>query len=64
MEWENLNSEKSYSAINAYNNSKLANILFTKELAERLKSTQPVQLHSLDFLLVLFCHLLRQIQAQ
>ena len=37
MEWDNLNSEKDYSAIKAYNNSKLANILFTKELAQRLK---------------------------
>ncbi|ALC42024.1 CG2064 [Drosophila busckii] len=34
-----LNSEKSYDTGNAYSQSKLANILFTRELAKRLKDT-------------------------
>jgi len=33
-----LNWEKSYSSIRAYSQSKTSNILFTLELAERLKS--------------------------
>ncbi|XP_055325566.1 uncharacterized protein LOC129579481 [Sitodiplosis mosellana] len=34
-----LNSEKSYNKYNAYSQSKLSNILFTQELAKRLKGT-------------------------
>ncbi|XP_066583811.1 uncharacterized protein [Prorops nasuta] len=37
IDYENLNSENHYSSFGAYNRSKLANILFTKELAHRLK---------------------------
>ncbi|KAH8277835.1 hypothetical protein KR018_008507, partial [Drosophila ironensis] len=36
---DDLNSEKSYSGIGAYSQSKLANILFTRELARRLEGT-------------------------
>ena len=37
MKWDDINSEKSYSPIGAYNQSKLATVLFTFELAKRLK---------------------------
>lgn len=36
---DDLNSEKSYNKYKAYSQSKLANILFTQELARRLKGT-------------------------
>ncbi|XP_058830719.1 retinol dehydrogenase 12-like [Topomyia yanbarensis] len=36
---DDLNSEKSYSELGAYNQSKLANLLFTKELAKRLEGS-------------------------
>ena len=36
---DDLNSEKSYSKIDCYTQSKLANVLFTRELAKRLKGT-------------------------
>lgn len=36
---DDLNSEKSYTKWGAYGQSKLANVLFTKELARRLKGT-------------------------
>ena len=37
MEWDNLQSEKSYSPWGAYNLSKLANILFARELDHRAR---------------------------
>jgi NAD(P)-dependent dehydrogenase (short-subunit alcohol dehydrogenase family) len=37
MEWDNLQSEKSYSPWDAYNMSKLANILFARELDRRAR---------------------------
>ncbi len=39
IEWDNLQSEKRYSAHQTYSLSKLANILFTFELARRLEGT-------------------------
>jgi NAD(P)-dependent dehydrogenase (short-subunit alcohol dehydrogenase family) len=39
MRFEDLQSEKGYEAMEAYCRSKLANILFTRELAERLAGT-------------------------
>ena len=39
MDFDNLNSEKSYVPWVAYGTSKLANILFTRSLAKRLKGT-------------------------
>lgn len=39
IDTEDLNCDKKYSEIDAYNQSKLANILFTNELAERLQGT-------------------------
>ena len=40
MDFNNLNSERSYSRWTAYGTSKLANILFTRSLAKRLKGTR------------------------
>lgn len=39
MEWDDLNSEKNYVPMKAYAQSKLANILFTRELSRRLANT-------------------------
>ena len=40
MRFEDLQSEKGYQAMEAYCRSKLANVLFTRELAERLAGTR------------------------
>ncbi|KXJ29687.1 Retinol dehydrogenase 11 [Exaiptasia diaphana] len=37
--FEDINNEKTYKPMNAYSQSKLANILFTRELAKRLEGT-------------------------
>jgi NAD(P)-dependent dehydrogenase (short-subunit alcohol dehydrogenase family) len=39
MNFDDLNSEKSFSAMGSYGQSKLANVLFTYELARRLEGT-------------------------
>ncbi|XP_038061001.1 retinol dehydrogenase 12-like [Patiria miniata] len=40
MFWDDINLEKNYDPMVAYGQSKLANVLFTVELAKRLKGTQ------------------------
>ncbi|XP_053399651.1 retinol dehydrogenase 13-like [Mercenaria mercenaria] len=39
INFDDLNSEKNYSRSEAYNQSKLANVLFTRELSKRLQGT-------------------------
>jgi NAD(P)-dependent dehydrogenase (short-subunit alcohol dehydrogenase family) len=39
MKFDDLQSEKRYSAMDAYGQSKLANILFTRSLAQKLEGT-------------------------
>ncbi|XP_072364904.1 retinol dehydrogenase 12-like [Scyliorhinus torazame] len=39
IQFDDLNSEKSYNSVKAYAQSKLANIMFTTELAQKLKGT-------------------------
>ncbi|CAF4370738.1 unnamed protein product, partial [Adineta steineri] len=39
MNWDDINFTKPYWKFNAYSHSKLANILFTNELARRLQNT-------------------------
>lgn len=39
IEFDNLQGERKYGGVAAYNNSKLANVLFTRELARRLAGT-------------------------
>ena len=39
INFDDINSEKNYDAMKAYAQSKLANILFTRELAKRMKGT-------------------------
>lgn len=38
LDWDNLNAEKSFNAMRTYGLSKLANILFTKQLAKELEN--------------------------
>ncbi len=40
IEWDNLQGERSFSGGKAYSNSKLANVLFTVELAEKLRGSR------------------------
>ena len=39
IEFDNLQGERKYGGVAAYNNSKLANVLFTRELARRLEGS-------------------------
>ncbi len=39
LDWDDLGSERGYSAMKVYGRSKLANILFTRELARRLEGS-------------------------
>ena len=39
INWDDINFTKPYWRMNAYSHSKLANVLFTNELARRLKGT-------------------------
>jgi hypothetical protein len=39
MLWDDLQAEKNFSGFYAYRQSKLANVLFTFELADRLKGS-------------------------
>jgi len=39
IEFDNLSGEKGYSAWRAYGQSKMANLLFAKELAQRFSGT-------------------------
>ena len=39
IDFDNLNSEKNYHPVKAYQQSKLANLLFTNELVKRLKNS-------------------------
>lgn len=50
IDFDNLRAEKSFSQHNIYFNSKLANVLFTRELARRLADTGEVLSFSLGIL--------------
>ncbi|KAL7632836.1 UNVERIFIED_CONTAM: hypothetical protein RMT77_016833 [Armadillidium vulgare] len=39
MHWDDIHMKKNYNAVAAYNQSKLANVLFTKSLGEKLEGT-------------------------
>ena len=47
MQWDDLMMKKNYDKARAYYQSKLANVLFTKELAKRLKGGGIRQTHEL-----------------
>lgn len=47
MNWDDINNEKNYDPRKVYAQSKLCNILFTRELAKRLGSTSKVTVNAL-----------------
>ena len=47
LDFNNLQLEKGYSGLRAYNNSKLCTILFTRELAKRLKNNKNITVNAL-----------------
>lgn len=54
MKFDDLNFEKErYSAMKAYQQSKLANVLFTSELARRIKGKKS-SVYQFEFIVVLF----------
>ena len=59
LDFDNLNSEKSYDAWVTYGTTKLANILFTRSLAKRLEGTGVTtnSLHPGVIMTELGCHL-------
>lgn len=54
INFEDLNSEKEYDPGAAYNQSKLANVLFTKELAKRLQGEQSHNEHASAYLTLIY----------
>ena len=49
MKWSDLNSEIHYDKREAYNQSKLANVMFTMELSKRLQGKISLNLSLLPF---------------
>lgn len=45
MQWDDIMLEKNYNAVDAYCQSKLANILFNVELSKRVKSSYDRKLY-------------------
>ena len=48
LDFKDLNADKEYSPVEAYNNSQLANMVFTMELARRLKGEREGEMEDRD----------------